>query len=66
MKTIKNKKVLFIKLNEKLKNIDKINPPWSILSKQLNLHEYNYSPENISNVNNIKDANLLKRIILED
>ena len=62
--TLKNKKILFIKLNEKLYNADKINPPWKILSKELNLYEYSYSPTNFSNINNNKDASFLKRIHL--
>ena len=65
-KSLLNKKILFVKLNDQLKGSDAINPPWTIISKKLNLYIFSYSPRRYSNIilsNNIL-PNLIKRILI--
>ena len=65
-KSLLNKKILFIKLNDKLKGSDKINPPWTILAKKLNLYIFSYHPKSYSNIipsNNILPK-LIKRVLI--
>ena len=63
---LRNKKILFIKLNNKLKNANNINPPWDTISSDLNIYNYNYTPSNYSSVskNNKFMASFLKRLHL--
>ena len=65
-KSLINKKILFIKLNDQLKNANKINPPWTIIAKKLNLYIFSYKPvaySSIINSNNILPT-LIKRIYI--
>ena len=65
-KSLLNKKILFVKLNDQLKGSDSINPPWTILSKKLNLYIFSYNPKRYSNIilgNNILPK-LTKRILI--
>ena len=65
-KSLLNKKILFVKLNDQLKGSDSINPPWTIISKKLNLYIFSYNPKRYSNIilgNNILPK-LTKRILI--
>ena len=63
---LRNKKILFIKLSSNLKNANNINPPWNTISSDLNIYNYNYTPNNYSSVskNDKFMASFLKRLHL--
>ena len=55
-----NKKILFVKLNDQLEGSDKINPPWTVIAKKLNLYIFSYNPKKYSNI--IPSNNILPRL----
>ena len=59
------KKVLFIKVSEKVGKADLINPPWDCFSKELNIKTLTYEPKDLHNsfIKEVK-ANYLKRTYL--
>ncbi|OUU13981.1 MAG: hypothetical protein CBB97_25405 [Candidatus Endolissoclinum sp. TMED37] len=59
-KSLLNKKILFVKLNDKLKGANNINPPWTVISKKLKFHIFSYTPKNYSST--IPSNNILPKI----
>ena len=59
-KSFLNKKILFVKLNDRLEGANNINPPWTVISKKLKFYIFSYTPENYSST--VKSNKILPKL----